>query len=101
MHSIRLHTGTDEPGLRVHTRGEAIVAKILRPLRKLTLLDAYRRIPAPTSPARTAARAALSVRPSRIPGAGHGLFTTVTLPANAVVNGCTYGGKVMTLMEAR
>ena len=37
MHSIRLHTGTDEPGLRVHTRGEAIVAKSSRPLRKLTL----------------------------------------------------------------
>eukprot|EP00740_Mantoniella_antarctica_P018323 CAMPEP_0198687872 /NCGR_PEP_ID=MMETSP1468-20131203/80053_1 /TAXON_ID=1461545 /ORGANISM="Mantoniella sp, Strain CCMP1436" /LENGTH=66 /DNA_ID=CAMNT_0044436531 /DNA_START=63 /DNA_END=259 /DNA_ORIENTATION=+ len=51
MHSIRLHTGTDEPGLRVHTRGEAIVAKSSRPLRKLTLLDVYRRIPAPTSPA--------------------------------------------------
>ena len=41
------------------------------------------------------------MRPSLIPGAGYGLFTTVHLPADTIVEGCTYGGRVLTLMEAR
>ena len=47
------------------------------------------------------ADAPLRGRPSLIPNAGHGLFTASSLPANAVVEGCTYGGRVMSLMEAR
>ena len=54
-------------------------------------------LPAPSSSQLTP----LSALPSLIPGAGYGLFTTVHLPADTIVEGCTYGGRVLTLMEAR
>ena len=43
----------------------------------------------------------LRVMPSLIPGAGLGLFTGEDVPAGTVLPGCTYGGDVLTFMQAR
>ena len=43
----------------------------------------------------------LRVMPSLIPGAGLGLFTGEDVPAGTVLTGCTYGGDVLTFMQAR
>ena len=41
------------------------------------------------------------MRPSLIPGAGNGLFTTVPLKKGVTLQNCTYGGDVHTFVEAR